>query len=62
MRVEVDFNLCTDHHQCVMTAPDLFRVDENGYLAFDANPDESLRSAAEAAADGCPEQAITVFG
>lgn len=25
-------------------------------------PDESLRSAAEAAADGCPEQAITVFG
>lgn len=60
MRIEVDFDVCKDNHQCVNTAPDLFRVDENGYLAFEANLGESQRSAAEAAADSCPTQAITI--
>lgn len=61
MRIEVDFDVCKDHHQCVETAPDLFRVDDNGYLVFEANPDEAARSDAEAAVGGCPEQAITIL-
>jgi ferredoxin len=61
MRIEVDFNVCADHGQCAVTAPDIFRIDDQGYLAFEANPDEALRAAAQDAASGCPEQAITII-
>jgi ferredoxin len=60
MRIEVDFNVCADHHQCTSIAPDVFRVDDNGYLAFTAEPAQELHAAARNAADGCPEQAITI--
>jgi ferredoxin len=61
MRIEVDFNVCADHGQCAIAAPDIFRIDDEGHLAFDAGPDDALRVDAEAAADACPEQAITIL-
>jgi ferredoxin len=61
MRIEVDFNVCADHGQCAVTAPDIFRIGDDGYLAFEASPDESLRGTAQDAASGCPEQAITII-
>jgi ferredoxin len=60
MRIEVDFSICADHGQCAIAAPDIFRIDDEGHLVFDANPDDALRSDAEDAADACPEQAITI--
>ena len=62
MRIEVDFNVCADHGQCAIAAPVIFRIDDEDHLAFDASPDDVLRADAEAAADACPEQAITIVG
>jgi ferredoxin len=62
MRIEVDFNVRADHGQCAIAAPVIFRIDDGGRLAFDASPDDVLRADAEAAADACQEQAITILG
>ena len=61
MRIEVDLNVCVDHGQCAIAATDIFRMDDEGHLVFDPNPDAALRADAENAADACPEQAITIL-
>ncbi|WP_433223659.1 ferredoxin [Microtetraspora malaysiensis] len=60
MKVVVDMDVCKDHGQCVFSAPEVFQINENGRLAYVAEPDESLRDAVEEAADVCPLQAITI--
>jgi ferredoxin len=60
MRVEVDRDACRLHGQCTIAAPEVFRFDAAGDLVYVADPDESLRGAAEDAMDACPEQAIDV--
>lgn len=63
MRVVVDPNLCADHGQCVFAAPDVFRFDDDGKLAYEAGElDEGLRDAVTEAMDVCPVQAITITG
>ncbi len=61
MRVLHDRSRCGLHGQCVIAAPEIFRFAEDSELAYDPQPDEALRPAAEAAADVCPEGAITVL-
>jgi ferredoxin len=61
MRIEVDYNVCADHGQCAITAPDIFQIDDEGHLVFEANPEDIFRSDAEDAAGACPERAITIF-
>lgn len=60
MRIVVDFDVCQDHGQCAIAAPEVFDFDEDGNLVFTAEPDASLRTAVEDAADACPVQAITI--
>lgn len=60
MQVIVDMELCQDHGQCAIAAPEVFRMDDEGKLVHDSTPDESQRLAAEEAADVCPVQAILV--
>ncbi|MFE4514957.1 ferredoxin [Kitasatospora sp. NPDC056783] len=60
MQVVVDMNKCQDHGQCVFAAPDVFRFDDDGHLAYVADPDEALRADVEEAADVCPLQAIRI--
>ncbi len=62
LRVIVDLDVCQDHGQCVFAAPDIFRLDEEGHLAYVDAPDDALRDDAEDAADVCPLQAIRVEG
>ncbi|MFI1676719.1 MULTISPECIES: ferredoxin [unclassified Streptomyces] len=62
MRVIVDLDVCQDHGQCVFAAPDIFRLDDEGRLAYVDAPDAALRADAEDAADVCPLQAIRVEG
>ncbi|MEU9227550.1 ferredoxin [Streptomyces massasporeus] len=60
MKVVVDMNKCQDHGQCVFSAPDVFRMDDDGRLAYVPDPDGALRDEVEEAADVCPLQAIRI--
>jgi ferredoxin len=63
LKVIVDRDICQNHGQCVFAAPQVFELDEEGELVvLDDEPEESLRSAVEEAADVCPTQAITIDG
>jgi ferredoxin len=62
VKVVVDTTKCKDHGQCVFAAPDVFQLDDDGRLVFDAEPDDTLRDDVEEAADVCPLQAISVEG
>lgn len=60
MRVIVDRDKCQDHGQCVFSAPEVFALDVDGRLVYDAEPDPALLDEVEEAADVCPMQAIQV--
>lgn len=60
MKVTVDLSLCQDHGQCAIAAPDVFEINDEGKLAYDGSPDDSMRDYVEEAADVCPVQAILV--
>ncbi|MFF4544956.1 ferredoxin [Streptomyces sp. NPDC001406] len=60
MKVVVDMNKCQDHGQCVFAAPDVFRLEADGRLAYVADPHDALRDEVEEAADVCPLQAIRI--
>ncbi|WP_438289870.1 ferredoxin [Streptomyces sp. HUAS TT7] len=60
MKVAVDMNKCQDHGQCVFAAPDVFRLDDSGHLAYLSDPGETFRTDVEEAADVCPMQAIRI--
>ncbi len=61
MKVIVDFDACMSNAQCVLAAPDVFEVREDGMLyVLQEEPPESLRAQVENAARLCPTQAITI--
>jgi len=61
VKVVVDRDKCADHGQCVFAAPEVFQLDPDGKLVYEAGElDEGLRDRVEEAADVCPLQAITV--
>jgi ferredoxin len=62
MKVIVDMNLCQDHGQCAIAAPEVFRINDDGKLEYDATPGDAMRDFVEEAADVCPVQAILVEG
>jgi ferredoxin len=62
MRVEWDESRCALSALCTGLAPDVFHVDGDARLAFDAEIDEAHQDAVQDAADSCPTQAITVVG
>ncbi|KRE33614.1 ferredoxin [Mycobacterium sp. Soil538] len=59
MRITVDRNLCQDHGQCTIAAPNVFSLDDDGKLEYDPRPDDAERAAVEEAVDVCPAQAIS---
>ena len=60
MKVRVDMQLCEDHGQCVIAAPDVFRMNDESKLEYETDVDDSLRDEVEEAADVCPVQAIFI--
>jgi ferredoxin len=60
MHVTVDLSLCQDHGQCAIAAPEVFRIDDDGKLQYDGDPDDAMLDFVEEAADVCPVQAILV--
>ncbi|GII60882.1 hypothetical protein Skr01_09670 [Sphaerisporangium krabiense] len=58
MRVRVDMTLCQIHAQCVFAAPEVFALNDDDELMYDAAPDDALAPSIEEAARACPVQAI----
>lgn len=59
-RVEVDLDTCQGHGECVRVAPDLFVLDDDLVLSWEANPPADRREDLDYAAEACPVQAITI--
>ena len=60
-RVEVDFDLCKGHSNCMAEAPEIFHVDEKGSLTLlDHTPGEALLQKARAAEKFCPTGAVRI--
>ena len=59
MKVIVDRDLCCSNGLCVVSAPDVFRLEDID-LEYDPEPDESQRERVEEAAEMCPTQAISI--
>jgi ferredoxin len=62
VKIDVDRSRCESHGQCSLAAPEIFALNDDLELEYDAEPPERLRAEAEEAAVMCPMQAITVDG
>jgi ferredoxin len=63
MRVVVDMELCESNAICTGLVPSVFELDDDDVLhVLVDEPDTDLREDLEAAARGCPKQAISLIG
>ena len=60
MRVEVDRQRCESNGLCVLSAPEVFDLDDDGVLHVASYVDESLRADVEDAVSSCPVQALAL--
>ena len=61
MRVAVDEDRCRGHGVCCATCPEVFTLTDDGYSEVrEPEIGPGLEQAVRAAADSCPERAITV--
>ncbi|MFE9975646.1 ferredoxin [Streptomyces hirsutus] len=62
MRITVDISRCEAHGECVVTAPEVFDLDEEGVVVrlIDASPGEEQREKVERAVRFCPTKALTL--
>lgn len=62
MRIIVHRDKCQGHARCWAMAPDIFELDDEGYIAisdFDVAPEDEER--ARRGAKSCPERALEVL-
>lgn len=60
MRVRLDTERCQGHGQCVMSAPETFSFDDQGFAVLgDGEVPAGLETQVLAAVDRCPERAIS---
>jgi ferredoxin len=64
VKVSIDHGTCTGHGLCYMSAPQLFRDDDEGYgqVVGDGAVTAEHADDARHAAASCPEHAITTSG
>ena len=63
MKVSIDRGTCTGHGLCYMSAPQVFRDDDEGYgQVLDGEVTAEHTDDARHAAAACPERAITISG
>jgi ferredoxin len=62
MKVTVDKSLCSGHARCHATSPEVFDIDDIGYVVVDETKavPADLEDAARDGANACPERAITI--
>lgn len=61
MRVEVDLDWCQGNARCVLEAPEVFSLSDDGKAVYTSQVDDSLREAVQAAVDACPTQSIQII-
>ena len=63
MKIEFASDRCVGHGQCYALAPELFEPDDDGYSQpkVDGDVPPELEAKARAAANTCPEYAITII-
>jgi ferredoxin len=64
VRIILDTHSCQAYANCLLTAPDVFDLDEESGIAIilQENPPEDRRAAVEEAVRSCPVQALTLEG
>ena len=63
MQVKVDHSRCQGHARCWALAPELFQLDDSGYITpgdVDVPAEHDLK--ARRAVRGCPERALSIVG
>lgn len=61
MKVVVDLDLCQGHGQCVIVAPEIFDIDEEGYaVVINERPGDVLQPKLQSAINRCPAEAIKI--
>jgi ferredoxin len=62
VRVQIDTEVCQGHNMCTLAAPEIFKLREDDGHAYVESEDvpAGLEDAVRAAAETCPELAITV--
>ena len=61
MKVIANQSLCSGHARCAAVAPEVFELNDDGYIGFDEKdvPPE-LVAAARRGVRACPERALTL--
>ena len=59
IKVIVDMEKCQHYGQCVFDAPNVFRLNDEDKLEYEATADDSERDNIQLAIDICPMQAIS---
>jgi ferredoxin len=61
MKIHVIRDLCTGHARCNEAAPEIFKLDEDGYCVIgELQIEVAQQSKAIAGASACPERAIVI--
>ena len=58
LKIYVDMDKCQHYGQCVFDAPNIFRLNADDKLEYEATADDSERDNIQLAIDICPMQAI----
>lgn len=58
LNIHVDMDKCQHYGQCVFDAPNVFRLNDEDKLEYEATADDSERDNIQLAIDICPMQAI----
>lgn len=58
LKINVDMDKCQHYGQCVFDAPNVFRLNDEDKLEYEATADDSEKDNIQLAIDICPMQAI----
>jgi ferredoxin len=61
VKIVVDKNRCSGHARCAAAGPDLYELDDFGYVALtELEVPAGMEKQAQDGAAACPERAITI--
>jgi len=60
MKVGIDLNKCSRRARCYATNPEIFHLDETGYVLYSDVEIPLGEEEAQLAVDSCPERAISL--